>query len=272
MSARLAICWWLGVTLSLGGCGRLAFDAAPDASSDTASLPDARPDVPPRSCPPSVLSDEDGDGVDDACDVCPHLVDGQQDEDLDGVGDLCDPQPSIPAEYIAWFDGFNSSLPEWATSNPLVGGQMVIDVTASDSSSVLDLGGSHWRIDLGGEIVEVGPAPHQLLVSGQVAANESYYVEVIDSGGGRRRSLMHDIDTMYTELDGITEPGTAVPVGRLVVELSNLPDQLRGTLGFEANTTYMSSPGIGTIDTFRHVLYVQGLSVVLDYAVVIQAR
>jgi hypothetical protein len=36
--------------------------------------------------------DTDGDGVLDACDVCPMIPDDQRDQDQDGLGDVCDPE------------------------------------------------------------------------------------------------------------------------------------------------------------------------------------
>src|SRR5580698_1463186 len=50
------------------------------------------------------LHDEDGDGVPDIRDNCPHLPNADQlDSDGDGVGDVCDPEPTIPRQSIALF-------------------------------------------------------------------------------------------------------------------------------------------------------------------------
>src|SRR5690348_5557014 len=58
--------------------------------------------------------DEDGDGIDDACDDCPHIADPSQiDSDGDGVGDVCDPDPASPRESITLFDPMTSQLPFW---------------------------------------------------------------------------------------------------------------------------------------------------------------
>jgi hypothetical protein len=61
--------YWRFMLVTAAGCGRLAFDAP--ASAPDAVAADARVCVTP------VGHDEDLDGVDDACDVCPHLVDDQ---------------------------------------------------------------------------------------------------------------------------------------------------------------------------------------------------
>ena len=68
------------VALLAMSCGRIDFDVLHDRSDDR-SYDDAALCV-------AVGHDEDGDGVDDACDVCPHLSDASQpDGDSDRVGD-----------------------------------------------------------------------------------------------------------------------------------------------------------------------------------------
>ena len=62
--------------------------------------------------------DEDGDGVDDAVDGCPNILDpGQPDRDLDGVGDACDPFPDQKGDRHAYF----SSLRDFADWNVVAG-------------------------------------------------------------------------------------------------------------------------------------------------------
>jgi hypothetical protein len=74
------------------GCGRVGFVLLPDAGSAIAAC------ATPRG------HDEDGDGIDDGCDVCPHVPDpAQLDSDGDGVGDACDPEPANPRQYFALF-------------------------------------------------------------------------------------------------------------------------------------------------------------------------
>lgn len=81
-------------------CGRVGFEARDDgggAGSDGPGLDTA-------FCASASGHDEDGDAVDDACDVCPHLADGAQvDTDGDKVGDACDPEPTNPRQRIALF-------------------------------------------------------------------------------------------------------------------------------------------------------------------------
>ena len=84
---------WLALVV-WSGCGRVAFD-------DT-------------FCESAVGHDEDRDGIDDACDGCPHVADPtQRDDDGDTVGNACDPNPTIPRERIAFFDPFTTMRDEW---------------------------------------------------------------------------------------------------------------------------------------------------------------
>ncbi len=114
---------WL--LLFLVGCGRLGFEGEPSDASSTM--------IDARSCTP-VGHDEDGDGVDDACDGCPHLSGDQLDSDGDGVGDACDPNPTVARDHIVFFDPFTSERPEWvynqnAAPHSIVNDNLVVDST-----------------------------------------------------------------------------------------------------------------------------------------------
>lgn len=66
----------------------------------------------PADAPVVAAHDEDGDGVADALDDCPHVADPDQADRgeravgaaADGVGDACDPEPAVPGDRIALFD------------------------------------------------------------------------------------------------------------------------------------------------------------------------
>ena len=75
------------------GCGRIDFAILGDGDIDGQMF-----------CANLAGHDEDGDGIDDACDGCPHIADpAQVDADRDGVGDACDPEPTNPRQRIALF-------------------------------------------------------------------------------------------------------------------------------------------------------------------------
>lgn len=73
---------WVVAGMVVAACGRLDFDAQPVAGDASAG------------------HDEDGDGIPDAVDVCPHIADPDQlDTDGDGVGDACDFDPTTPSQH-----------------------------------------------------------------------------------------------------------------------------------------------------------------------------
>jgi hypothetical protein len=132
------------------GCGRIGFDAV--AGADGA--------VPGSDAGASFACtaghDEDGDGVDDCVDVCPHIADpGQADSDGDHVGDACDPHPSLPIDRIVFFDPFVSQRPEWSFFAPAI--------YANDALE-FDAAGSTWEMSQA-----FVPAPHTFGFAGHVA-------------------------------------------------------------------------------------------------------
>ncbi len=95
--------------LSCGGCNAL-LGLDPTELGDDVGAPDARRD----DGGPPIDHDEDGDGIDDAFDVCPHVADpGQEDVGelvggvADGVGDACDPRPQQGGDSLVFFDPFD---------------------------------------------------------------------------------------------------------------------------------------------------------------------
>jgi hypothetical protein len=179
--------WWVLVVVG-AGC-RFNFDEL--------GLPCAAP----------VGHDEDGDGVDDACDGCPHIAETQPiDRDGDGVNDPCDPSPGSPRERIAAFDPFVTAGAGWEVGGTVTpsytNDSFVVDTRtgilylrrdqpAMPSGDVFELGGA-----LGGQ--SGSEAKLSLVV--ESAAVPYYYCELQDL----QASVGFDLAWTYNAVDYFT--------------------------------------------------------------------
>jgi hypothetical protein len=171
------------------GCGRLDFGEVSDGgladgSSDTVQ---------------AVGHDEDGDGIDDALDTCPHVSGPNTDSDGDGVGDDCDPHPSTPGDHIGLFSTLEPG------TNPFD------DITdfSQDPDGLHHIGDvslfltrpiGSARIELGFDIVAIiGTGQHQIAVGVERGMDPYYFAELNDNAGG----TMHDLAVLsYDSVNG----------------------------------------------------------------------
>ena len=152
---------------AIAGCGRIAFD------------------------PVALGHDEDGDGVRDIDDVCPHLADPTQDDgDGDGVGDACDPNPTVARETLALFATMMPGDQPLATvfteatfeqrddSLELVGlGPQGVEAHLEMPLVVADV-----RLAIGFDILDrLDPSPQNQFALGLRGAVPFYYVELNES-------------------------------------------------------------------------------------------
>jgi hypothetical protein len=145
----------------------------------------------PPPCESPMFHDEDGDGFDDACDVCPAFADARQaDRDHDGVGDVCDPSPETPGDTLAKFMAFATALEKDNWSAPA--GWSVADdaFVYAGGNTFIELVGSvpafPFEIQLGVTFTSVDRSKYtQLLVHGAEGAGPgphcAYYH--VTSGG-----------------------------------------------------------------------------------------
>lgn len=165
---------------ALAGCGRVGF----------AELDDPDAFVPVCAAPAG--HDEDADGIDDACDGCPHLADAAQpDADGDGVDDGCDPRPDTPTESIAFFDPFTSMSSEWqfVGVTPMIDGDSLVADTRTSIISLRRL---------------VVPTSETLIVGGYSGTDDSAPAQILLSNGDGAGAAF------YCELEG---PATATKIG-----------------------------------------------------------
>lgn len=182
------------VALAVSGCGRLHFGDTPDAPTG---------------------HDEDGDGIPDRLDPCPHVAGDLTDTDGDGVGDACDPEPGVPAEHFLVF----------ATMQP--GDQPFDDATGFDQEPdalhAAGDAGTTITLPLGTERVDIGFEIRGLVGSGQ---------HQVGSGIDRDGALPY----YFTELNQNTTLADAAIVSY---------DSTNGYVLLDSRTTNGMHPGVG---------------------------
>jgi hypothetical protein len=150
----------VGLVVLLGACLRETLPPADGGGADLDGGPGDGPPPPPidgRIDAGPVGHDDDGDGVDDALDNCPHSANAMQRNILetmagrmaDTVGDICDPDPDLPGNSILFFDAMNTGVvpSRWDASG----------ATANDDDTV--------RVEAGGYLVSKVDYPGNILVN-----------------------------------------------------------------------------------------------------------
>jgi hypothetical protein len=270
------------IAATLGGCGRIGFGAfgAPGDVTDGA-LGDGtvRGDAPASGvCANPTGHDEDGDGIDDACDGCPHIADPTQpDADGDGVDDACDPNPTTPGDSIVFFDPFITIGPEWSLENgtaPVVVGDSW-QVTALDAfwAMTRTVTSSDDLFEIGGHAGSAGTGARQVAVAVNDATNlgDRFYCTLSDN----LTDLQLDFAWTYadgTGFSGVNDVGTPpLENGDFTVRLRDLGtavdcnSELAGQGLASTGTVAAGTP------TTAHGVAVQDLDVTLDYEIQIHS-
>lgn len=263
---RCALLFWIA------GCGRLGF--ASEQAEDAARADAVTIDAPASTtCVTPRGHDEDGDGVDDACDGCPHIADPEQpDADGDGVDDACDPNPLSARESITEFDPFTTLDPVWVVSAPTlvsVGGDaLIIDARGGNVSitrpGVTESDGD--QLVIGGSFEALDPGPPQLQLTVFVTRDGSarYYCE-LDSFDGPAHKL-----GLTMSLDGVSYTPIAenmmspISIGTLELTLDQRPPNVGCSTSWP-NAGAIGAPIPASVLPISHGVSVKSLLVHLDY-------
>ena len=241
--------------LAIACCGRVGFETE-------------------STCPNATGHDEDGDGIDDACDGCPHIADPTQpDRDGDGVDDACDPHPDTPGDKIAFFDPFTGPRSSWMfplTQPTYSGDDLVVDVvTTGYFNGVLALSGSNATYSMGFAITATGGSNDQILIGLDQDGNHTYYCELLDAPGSQPAFG-------YTGNDGGTfnrfatgaMPALAV-ASDVVITLANAPPNVTCATTWAAQPDLLSGAIPDGITPSYMDVGVDGLALAIHWFVVI---
>jgi hypothetical protein len=193
---------WL---LLLVGCGRVGFD------------------VDHPTC--AAGHDEDGDGIPDACDVCPHIADPDQtDSDGDGVGDACDPEPDNPRQHIVVFDPFTSLDPAWHPngSTTLLGDSIRLDGMPEYREISRDLDDGIDLFQYGGHLLsrDATGQSHMSIGRGVDGSDNQLYCELYQDPDQVIFEYSQTIDDGSSYQHGLPSVGSGSWIGAGTVSLS----------------------------------------------------
>lgn len=246
----------------LAGCGRLAFEPVPAVTHDGTT-----------ACASAVGHDEDGDGVDDACDGCPHLFTAEQsDRDGDGVGDECDPEPDIPRQRIAFFDPFvGGAHPEWSfpvrVQPTFVTGEGRDSLRADTLEDFFVMKRDDAPADdvyaIGGRITMVGPGDRQLTIQPGRETGVAYYCEIISNASVGRLAFTYTLDGM-TYVSAVERPIQPLDVGAFTLTMQQRPPDASCATTWPPQQELTATIPMG-ITPVHQSMFISGMVVELDY-------
>jgi hypothetical protein len=182
------------------GCGRLEFaDAIRDAA-----VPDA-----------VAGHDEDGDGIPDPLDPCPHLAGDDVDSDGDGIGDACDPNPTSATETLLLFATLQPGDHPFESIVGMTQQADALNYTGLGLPLAITQTVGTVRVDVGFDIRALfGTDQHQISSGVDRGAFPYYFVELNDHNGNQWAAVTAYSGTGYSQIaiapHGGMHPGRGV--------------------------------------------------------------
>ena len=248
---------WLVV---LAGCGRIAFEPFDPIDAEAPFVCTA----------PLVGHDEDGDGFDDGCDPCPHVVEvTQRDRDHDGVGDACDPHPTEARDRIALFDAFASLRPEWMLSGGTIAMVRNDQLTGSApvgaaSRAILPLSTGMHTLQFAAHVsMAIGPPQQVKLFADTPTA--AYLCEIYEDVGVQKFGLSYTLDG--SNIDSIASAPTTIALDPSSFTLTMViePPNVTCLTTMPATASRLESPIPGSIVGTNVLVLIGGVTFALDY-------
>ncbi len=257
----MACARFLAVAVTASACGRIGYDPRSDAPTDT---------IPAH--------DEDGDGFDDLADVCPHISDSAQvDTDADGVGDPCDPNPA-GRDTIVLFDPFVDPTAQWSflAAPPTLDGESIrVDTTSGEMAMHLEgfVAGKD-TLTVGGEFgATTAVNRRQLTLVASETSLEFLYCEKYEYMGVEKWGLIWTMDDFLfnTADNGNLVETIANHTFRTSMSLDPITHVAGCTTTFPVDKRVLQA-NIPVVTPTEYRLYVQGINILLDYAIVIRSE
>lgn len=251
----------------LAACGRVGFDGVTGDPDGSVPAPDLAP------CTNGTDHDEDLDGIDDACDLCPHVFDpAQANFDRDGLGDACD--WDLFSESVLFFDPFEEPRAEWDYERAATvdNDQLVLAGVGADSYAALTDAPGLERIEMEGEIVAVATGRRQIaLHADDASGTASYYCELYDGGSYGKIGLTYTFDQVEYVVVMERTIGRVEP-GPVKVTLVNVRPNIQCIFEYGGNREQVGGFVPDELPGTRFAIESLGADTRIDYAIRITAN
>ncbi|MDQ3366932.1 MAG: hypothetical protein M3680_16035 [Myxococcota bacterium] len=250
-------------------CGRFGFDTDRMRPSDAADAPDAPDGDAPPGCA-TMVHDEDADGIDDSCDVCPHVADPQQlDGDGDTVGDACDPEPAIGRQRIVVFDPFTSLEAPWQAFDTaaVVNDELVLGAVGGQGSVSRPMTRAHDTFIVGATAGVGGSGQHLFsVITAPPTSPGGQYCELFDNGSESFLFFTYTYDNVtFTHPGNVAAPRLGGGSGTFSYELG--PTDARCATTWRGVARETTAPARDDLAVERLILYADNIELRLRYFV-----